>query len=77
MASKRKVIIFKKGGNSEESIKIFKAIVREKYKTPIEFTSKRGDFIVKTGLSESTIQKLIPDWVIEHQTQKRVVFKKR
>jgi len=77
MASRRKAIIFKKGGNTEDSIKIFKAIVRGRYKAPVEFATKRGDFIVKTELSESTIQKLIPDWVIEHQTEKRVVFIKR
>jgi len=77
MASRRKVIIFKKGGNPNDSVKLFKAIVSGKYKAPIEFTTKRGDFIVKTELAESTIQKLIPDWAIAHQTEKRVVFIKR
>ena len=77
MASRRNVIIFKKGGNPEESIKIFKAITKGRYKTPIEFATKREDFIVKTELSESTIQKLVPDWAIAHQTEKRIVFIKR
>lgn len=77
MSSKRKVMLFKRGGNSEDSIKIFKAIVKAKYKAATEFSSKRGDFIVTTELSESTIQKLVPDWAIMHQTEKRVVFIKR
>jgi len=77
MASRRRVMIFKHGGEANESIKIFEAIARGRFKTPVEFATKRGDFIVKTELSETTIQKLVSDWAIEHQTEKRVIFRKR
>lgn len=75
MSAKRKVIVFKDGGN--EAVSLFKRSVKAKYKTPIDCILRRGDLMIKTELSVGTIIKIFPDWELKHQTEKRIVLEKK
>ena len=73
MTARRNLVVVFKGGE-KELLSILKKI--GKFKAPIKLSTRRGDCILETKLSPTTIKNLFADWNVKHQTEKRIVLNK-
>ena len=74
MASTKNVVVFRKRAGTDGMIEIIKKV--SQYKMPIRLKTRRGDCILETNLSQTTILNLFKGWSVKHQTPKRIVLAK-
>lgn len=75
MPKTSRTLVFKDTDNMKDTFNIIKKL--SKYKAGINLKTRRGDCVVHTTLSVTTIEKLFGDeFDIKHQAKRIILYKK-